>query len=152
MMSHRCIQIKKPWISWDLVPRDVWFSNKPAEAVTWGNAHLFHQVSQWCCSIQLLSCVQFFATAWTAAYQASLSVTTPGVGSNSCPLSWWGHPTISSVVPFSSCLQSFSVMLYESFTHFGSTSILFNQKLWTTTMFLADKEVSQTGVAPFESS
>ena len=28
---------------------------------------------------------------------------------NSCPLSWWCHPTISSsVVPFSSCLQSFS--------------------------------------------
>ena len=28
--------------------------------------------------------------------------------SNSCPLSWWCHPTIlSSVIPFSSCLQSF---------------------------------------------
>jgi len=28
--------------------------------------------------------------------------------SNSCPLSWWCHPTISSsVVPFSSCPQSF---------------------------------------------
>ena len=33
---------------------------------------------------------------------------TPGVYSNSCPLSQWWHPTISfSVVPFSSCLQSF---------------------------------------------
>ena len=32
----------------------------------------------------------------------------PGVCSNSCPLSQWCHPTIlSSVVPFSSCLQSF---------------------------------------------
>ena len=32
----------------------------------------------------------------------------PGVYSNSCPLSWWWHPTISSsVIPFSSCLQSF---------------------------------------------
>ena len=32
---------------------------------------------------------------------------TPGVYSNSCPLSQWCHPTISSsVVPFSSCLQS----------------------------------------------
>ena len=31
-----------------------------------------------------------------------------GVYSNSCPLSWWCHPAIScSVVPFSSCLQSF---------------------------------------------
>ena len=33
---------------------------------------------------------------------------TPMVYPNSCPLSWWCHPTISSsVVPFSSCLQSF---------------------------------------------
>ena len=34
--------------------------------------------------------------------------TTPRVYPNSCPLSWWCHPTISSsVVPFSSCPQSF---------------------------------------------
>ena len=33
---------------------------------------------------------------------------TPGVHPNSCLLSWWCHPTISSsVVPFSSCPQSF---------------------------------------------
>ena len=33
---------------------------------------------------------------------------TPRAYSNSCPLSWWCHPTISfSVVPFSSRLQSF---------------------------------------------
>ena len=33
---------------------------------------------------------------------------TPGACSNSCPLSWSCHPTIlSSVIPFSSCLQSF---------------------------------------------
>ena len=32
----------------------------------------------------------------------------PGICSNSCPLSWWCYPTISSsVIPFSSCLQSF---------------------------------------------
>ena len=32
---------------------------------------------------------------------------TPRVYSNSCPLSWWCHPAISSsVVPFSSCPQS----------------------------------------------
>ena len=32
----------------------------------------------------------------------------PRVCSNSCPLSWWCHPTISSsVIPFFSCLQSF---------------------------------------------
>ena len=33
---------------------------------------------------------------------------TPGVDPNSCPLSQWCHPTISSsVIPFSSCLPSF---------------------------------------------
>ena len=33
---------------------------------------------------------------------------TPGVYSNSCPSSWWCHPTIwSSVIPFSSWPQSF---------------------------------------------
>ena len=31
----------------------------------------------------------------------------PGACSNSCPSSWWCHPTISSsVIPFSSCLRS----------------------------------------------
>ena len=36
------------------------------------------------------------------------STPTPGVHPNPCPLSRWGHPTISSsVVPFSSCPQSF---------------------------------------------
>ena len=48
------------------------------------------------------------AAPWIAASQASLSFTSPGTCSNSCLLSRWCHPTISSsVVPFSSCLQSF---------------------------------------------
>ena len=34
----------------------------------------------------------------------------PGVCSNSCPLSQWCHLTISSVVPFSCCLQAFPVL------------------------------------------
>ena len=39
---------------------------------------------------------------------------TPGVYSDLCPLSWWCHPTVSSsVVHFSSCLQSF--LASESF-------------------------------------
>ena len=38
---------------------------------------------------------------------------TPGVYSNSCPLSLWCHPTISSsVLPFSSCPQSFPASGY----------------------------------------
>ena len=36
-----------------------------------------------------------------------MDCSTPGICSNSCPLSWWCHTTISSsVVPFSSCPQS----------------------------------------------
>ena len=52
--------------------------------------------------------VWLFATPWTAACQASPSVTIPQSLFYSHPLNWWCHPTISSpVVPFSSCLQSF---------------------------------------------
>ena len=37
----------------------------------------------------------------------------PRVYSDSCPLSWWFHPTIlSSVIPCSSCLQSFPASGY----------------------------------------
>ena len=58
--------------------------------------------------VQSLSHVQLFVTPWTVARQASLSIIHSGVYPNSCPLSWWGHPTISSsVIPFSSCLQFF---------------------------------------------
>ena len=57
---------------------------------------------------QLLSCVRLFATPWTAARQASLSLTNSQSPPNPCPLCQWCHPTISSsAVPFSSCLQSF---------------------------------------------
>ena len=59
-------------------------------------------------SVQLLSSVRLFATPWTAGHQDPCPSPTPGVYSNSCPLSQWCHPTISSsVIPLSSCLQSF---------------------------------------------
>ena len=51
---------------------------------------------------------------------------TPGVHSNSCPLSWWCHPAISSsVVTFSSCLQCFpasgSFQMRQFFTSDGQS-------------------------------
>ena len=61
---------------------------------------------------------------------------TSGIYPNSCPLSWWCHPTISSsVVPFSSCPQSLpasgSFPMSQLFTSCGqsigvspSTSVL----------------------------
>ena len=87
-------------------------------------------------SVQSLSRVQLSATPRTAAHQASLSIPTPGIYSNSCPLSQWSHPTISSsVVPFSSRLQSvpasWSFQMSQFFTSGGqsigvptSTSVL----------------------------
>ena len=61
-------------------------------------------------SVQLLSCVQCDCL-WPQGLQLTMvpcPSTTPGACSNSCPSHWWCHPTISSsVVPFSSCLQSF---------------------------------------------
>ena len=60
------------------------------------------------CSVQSLSHVQLFVTPWTAAHQPTCPSPTPGVYSNSRPSSRWCHPTISSsVIPFSSRLQSF---------------------------------------------
>ena len=47
-------------------------------------------------SVQLLSHVWLFVIPWTAACQASCPSPAPGVYSNSRPLSWWCHPTISS--------------------------------------------------------
>ena len=44
---------------------------------------------------------------------------TPRVYSNSCPLSQWCHPTISfSVIPFSSCLESFSASGFFQMSQF----------------------------------
>ena len=79
-------------------------------------------------SIQSLSRVQLFATPWTAACQASLSITNSRSLLKSCPLSRWCHPTISSsVIPFSSCLQSVPAS--------GKESVLSNESVlrinWT---------------------
>jgi len=84
-------------------------------------------------SVQLLSRVRLFVTP--------MNCSTPGLPvhhqvPNSRPLSWWCHPTISSsVVPFSSCPQSFptslSFQMSQLFTSDGqsigisaSTSVL----------------------------
>ena len=58
-------------------------------------------------SVQSLTRVQLFAIPWIAARQASLSIINSQSSLNSCPLSRWCHPAISSsVVPFSCCPQS----------------------------------------------
>ena len=57
-------------------------------------------------SVQSLSCIRVFVTPWTAAHQASLSITNSQSYSNSCPSSQWYYQTISSSVVHFSCLQS----------------------------------------------
>ena len=59
-------------------------------------------------SVQLLSCVQLFATPWTAARQASLTITNSQSLLKLMSIELVMPSTISSsVVPYSSCLQSF---------------------------------------------
>ena len=77
--------------------------------------------------VHSLSPVRLFVTPWTAAARLPCPSPTPRVYSNSCPLSRWCHPTISSsVVPFSSFPQTFpasgSFQMSQFFTS-GSQSI-----------------------------
>ena len=66
-------------------------------------------------SVQTFSSVQFSCSVMSNSLQSHglharppCPSPTPGVYSNSCPLSQWCHLTISSsVIPFSSCPQSF---------------------------------------------
>ena len=58
--------------------------------------------------VQLLRHFLLFATPWTQHSRLPCPSPSPRAYANSCPLSQWWHPTISSfVVPFFSRLQSF---------------------------------------------
>ena len=65
----------------------------------------------WSIRLQFNSVTQSCLTLWPHRLQhvrLPCPSWTPGACSNSCPLSQWCHPTTpSSVIPFSSCLQSF---------------------------------------------
>ena len=64
-------------------------------------------VSKLFSSVHSLSHVWLFPTPWLQHASFPCLSPTPRACSNSCPSSRWCHPTISSsVVPFSSCLQS----------------------------------------------
>ena len=111
----------KPWWQWDW-PRfeSMWMTG----GRTGGSSPLPHkcpcyQISQTILqpllpllllqfsSVQSFSCVQLWPHGLQHARPPCPS-STPGVHSNSCPLSQWCHPAISSsVVPFSSCPQSY---------------------------------------------
>ena len=72
------------------------------------NNYVFFHLPCLFSAVQLLSCVRLFATPWTTAHQASLSITNSQSPPKPMSMSQWCHPTISSsVVSFSSCPQSF---------------------------------------------
>ena len=61
--------------------------------------------------MELFSCSVMSVSLWPHGPQHTrfpCLTPSPRACSNSCPLSWWCHPTIPySVIPFCSCLQSF---------------------------------------------
>ena len=72
--------------------------------------HIANKVMKWYqfSSVQLFSCVYYLRCHELQHAMPPCPWPTPGAHPNSCPLSQWCHPTISSsVVPFSSCPQSF---------------------------------------------
>ena len=77
---------------------------KTQSKLTWGlNLSLVTSITECCCSVAK-SC----PTLWFHGLQHArlpCPPLSPGVCSNSCPLSWWCYPTISSSAsPFSFCL------------------------------------------------
>ena len=95
----------------------VWYLYLTAKVLTWLSKYILlpkqfyfypEESLPWFSSIQSLNRVRLFASPWTVAHQASLSITNSWSLLKLMSVSWWYHPTISpSVVPFSSHLRSF---------------------------------------------
>ena len=66
--------------------------------------------------IHFLSCVQHLWPPGLQHTRPPYPSPSPGACSNSCPLSWWCHLTVSySVIPFFSCLPTFpSIRVFSS--------------------------------------
>ena len=108
--------------------------------INWNYHIIFIQFS----SVQLLSYVRLLETPWTAACQASLSITNSWSSPKPMSIELVIHPVISSsVIPFSPCPQSFpasgSFQMSQLFASGGqsigvsaSTSVLpMNTQAWS---------------------
>ena len=113
--------------------RRAWWATVHGVAKSWTwLIHLNYTVMK--CSVwhivRNITSVQFSHTVvsdslWLHGLQRASPSPTPGACSNSCPLSLWCHPTISSsVIPFSSCFQSFPASGSFPMTHFFESGIL----------------------------
>ena len=113
--------------------------------------HTFSALLSWIW-IEIFSSVQFSCSVMSDSLQPHepqharppCPSPTPGIYTNPCPLTRWCHPTVSSsVIPFSSCPQSFSAsgsfQMSQLFTSGGqsigvsaSTSVLpMNTQNWS---------------------
>ena len=113
--------------------------------------HTFSALLSWIW-IEIFSSVQFSCSVMSDSLQPHepqharppCPLPTPGIYTNPCPLTRWCHPTVSSsVIPFSSCPQSFSAsgsfQMSQLFTSGGqsigvsaSTSVLpMNTQNWS---------------------
>ena len=86
------------WLNWTELNWTARYVNEEPALINWDNTFLFN-------------CLFVSESLWPYGLQHDrhpCPLSTPKANSISCPLSWWCHPTISSsVVPFSSRLQSF---------------------------------------------
>ena len=81
-----------------------WFTSQ-WEEVGWSRTLRFHHTIQFSWVTQSCPTLRPHGLQHTRLPCPS---STPGACSDSCPSSWWCHPTISSsVIPLSFCLQSF---------------------------------------------
>ena len=120
-----------PWIVACQVPLSMWFPRLGMEWVAIFFSRGSSRPRDWACvscigrqilyawatrkthlfpfsSVQLLSQVWPFVTTRLQPARLPCPLPRPRACSNSCPSSWWCHPTISSsVIHFSACLQSF---------------------------------------------
>ena len=111
--------------------------------------------------VHSLSHVQLFVTGWTAARQASLSITSSQSLLKLMSTESVMHPTISSsVIPFSSCLQSFpasgSFLMSQLFTSGGQhgfnpwvRKIPWGRKWQPATVFCPGKSHGQRSLAGY---
>ena len=80
---------------------------------------------QYCVSsVQSLSHVWLLATTWTEAHQACLSSASSWSCSDSCSLSWWCHPVISSSHPTISSSLILPPSIFASIRVFSNESVL----------------------------
>ena len=113
-----CPQASRPQTSWtEGWQRGLFLTSNASEQCPWVDHTLGFPVAKSCPVVQL------YGRQNARLPCSSLS---PRVCSNSCPLSQWCHPTISSsIAPFSSCPQSFpasgSFLMSQLFTSSGQS-------------------------------